>query len=71
MSDEELKTETEHVLYWENCLDSLSKHFEIILNFINLHSNIQKKRLSFSEKIKTNYKMNQNHLKRNLLTYMF
>ena len=55
MSDEELKTETEHVLYWENCLNSLSKHFEIILNFINLHSNIQKKRLSFSEKIKTNY----------------
>jgi len=55
MSDEELKIETEHVEYWENGLNSLSKQFEIIMNSTNLHYNLKDRRNIFSEKIKSNY----------------
>ena len=56
MSDDELKIETEHVQYWEDCLNSLSKHFEIIRELINKNKIIQDKRISFIKEVKTQYK---------------
>ena len=31
-TEEDLKIETEQVKYWEECLNSLAKQFEILLN---------------------------------------
>ena len=56
MSDDELKIETEHVQYWEDCLNSLSKHFEIIRELINKNKIIQDKRIFFIKDVKTKYK---------------
>ena len=58
MSDDNLKKESEHIECWEDCLNSLSKQFEIILNLINLNNNIQKKRISFVQSVKSSYESN-------------
>ena len=55
MSDEELKIESEHVAYWEECLNSLSKQFEIVLNTVKLGEMVGGKRITFTKGIKTNY----------------
>ena len=55
MSDEELNMETTHVSYWEDGLNSLSKQLEIIQDTININYDVQEKRNSFFEKIKSNY----------------
>ena len=55
MSDEELNIETSHVSYWEDGLNSLSKQFKMILDINNTNYNIQDKRNSFFEQIKSNY----------------
>ena len=64
MSNDELKLETGHVEYWEDCLNALSKHFEIILNLNNINYNLQDKRTSFIERLKTNYKTKTKPFKR-------
>ena len=61
MSEDELKIEREHVKYWEDCLNSLSKHFEIILNYLNLDSKLKNNRKQFEEKLKSDYK-SESHL---------
>ena len=58
MSDDNLKKESEHIECWEDCLNSLSKQFEIIHNLINLNNNIQKKRISFVQSVKSSYESN-------------
>ena len=55
-SDDELQMETQQVKYWDECLSSLAKQYEILLNSLNLNRNIQLKRDSFIEQIKSNYK---------------
>ena len=55
MSDEELKIESEHVAYWEECLNSLSKQFEIVLNTVKLGEMVGGKRNNFTKGIKSNY----------------
>ena len=63
MSEDELKTEIEQVKYWEESLNNLTKQFEILLNSINLNKNIQLRRYSFIEQIKTNYRTKSKGLK--------
>ena len=48
MSDEELKIESEHVAYWEEGLNSLSKQFEIVLNTVKLGEMVGGKRITFT-----------------------
>ena len=55
MSDEELNIEITHVSYWEDGLNSLSKQLEIIQDTVNINYDVQVKRNSFFEKIKSNY----------------
>ena len=55
-SDDDLKMETQQVKYWDECLSSLAKQYEILLNSLNLNKNIQLKRDSFIDQIKLNYK---------------
>ena len=62
--DEELKKETEQVKYWNECLKSLSKHFEILYNSLNLNKKAKIKRDSFIENIKANYKKESKQLKK-------
>ena len=62
MSDDNLKKESEHIECWEDCLNSLSKQFEIILNLINLNNNIQKKRISFVKSVCKSFKNEPSHI---------
>ena len=62
-SDDDLKIETEHVKYWEECLNSLAKQFEILFNSLKLNTNMQQKRNTFIEQIKSNYKINSKQFK--------
>ena len=55
MSEDELKIETDHVKYWEDCLNSLIKHFEIIHDSFNLNSKLKKIRKSSEENLKSEY----------------
>ena len=54
-SNDDLKIETEHVKYWEECMNSLAKQFEILYNSIQINISIQQKRKTFIEEIKANY----------------
>ena len=63
-SDDDLKIETEQVKYWGECLKSLAKQFEILLNFINLNTNLQQKKNSSIEQIKSNYKIKTKEFKK-------
>ena len=62
--DEELKKEVEEVKYWDECLKSLSKQFEILYKSLILSKNAQMKRDSFIENIKANYKKESKQLKK-------
>lgn len=55
-SNDDLKLETEHVKYWDECLKSLAKQFEILYNSIQSNANYQKKRNSFIEQQKAKFK---------------
>ena len=63
-TEEDLKIETEQVKYWEECLNSLAKQFEILLNSMDLNLNIHQKKNSIIEKIKINYKTNSKQFKK-------
>jgi len=62
--DDELIIETEQVKFWENSLNVFSKQFEILLNSINLNLNVQQKRNSYIEQLKSNYKTNSKPFKK-------
>ena len=55
-TNDDLKLETEHVKYWDECLKSLAKQFEILYNSIQTNVNYQEKRNSFIEQKKTKFK---------------
>ena len=54
-SNDDLSIETEHVKYWEECMNSLAKQFQILFNSIQTTRSIQKSRYTFIEEIKSNY----------------
>ena len=62
--DDELRIEIEQVKFWENSLNCLSKQFEILLKSMNLNLNIQQKRNSYLEQIKSNYKASSKQFKK-------
>ena len=61
---DELRVETEQVKFWENSLNYLSKQFEILLKSINLNLNVQQKRNSYLEELKSNYKTSSKQFKK-------
>ena len=61
---DELRVETEQVKFWENSLNYLSKRFEILLKSINLNLNVQQKRNSYLEELKSNYKTSSKQFKK-------